>query len=151
MSRAEPVILTNMCMVTDGKDNVLVQNRSDPNWPGIVFPGGHVDPGESFVDSVIREVREETGLTVKNPRLCGVKQFQTDSDARYVVFFYKATRYSGELRSSDEGAVYWVPRQELHKQKLSIDMMEMVRVMESENLSEFYYYTEDGNWKYSLL
>ena len=151
MSREERAEFTNMCMITDGAGNVLVLDRRNPDWPGVTFPGGHVEPGESFTESVIREVQEETGLTVEDPVLCGVKQFQTESDARYVVFFYKATRYSGNLRSSNEGAVYWVPRQELHKQKLSIDMMEMVRVMESESLNEFYYYTEAGNWQYKLL
>lgn len=151
MAREERAIFTNMCMITDGAGNVLVLDRQNPDWPGVTFPGGHVEPGESFTESVIREVQEETGLTVEDPVLCGIKQFQTESDARYVVFFYKATRYSGVLQSSSEGAVYWVPRQELHKQKLSIDMMEMVRVMESENLSEFYYYKENGSWKYLLL
>ena len=105
MAREENAVFTNMCMITDGVGNVLVLDRQNPDWPGITFPGGHVEPGESFTESVIREVQEETGLTVEDPVLCGVKQFQTKSDARYVVFFYKATRYSGTLRSSDEGKV----------------------------------------------
>ena len=151
MAREERAVFTNMCMLTDGNGNVLVQDRLASDWPGIAFPGGHVEPGESFTESVIREVREETGLTIENPVLCGVKQFQTESDARYVVLFYQANRYSGVLRSSDEGQVYWLPRQELPRQKLSIDMMDMVRIMESETLSEFYYYKEDDNWKYKLL
>ena len=75
MGRKETVELTNMCMVEDGKGNVLVQNRLDPNWSGIVYPGGHVEAGESITASVIREIREETGLTIENPTLCGVKQF----------------------------------------------------------------------------
>ena len=131
--------------------NVLVEDRLNPDWPGVTFPGGHVEPGESFVDSVIREVYEETGLTIEDPVLCGVKQFQTDDDARYVVFFFKANRYHGQLHSSDEGKVYWIPREELSQQKLSIDMMDMMAVMESDQLSEFYYYKEDGNWKMKLL
>lgn len=151
MEREERAIFTNMCMVTDGNGNVLVQDRQKPDWPGVAFPGGHVESGEAFTESVIREVREETGLTVEDPVLCGTKQFQTDSGARYVVFFYKASKYHGTLRSSDEGKVFWLPRKELANQALSIDMMEMVRVMESENLSEFYYQKVEGNWKYTLF
>ena len=61
MSRQIPVTLTNMCMIRDG-DRILVQERIDPDWPGVTFPGGHVESGESFAASVIREVFEETGL-----------------------------------------------------------------------------------------
>ena len=150
MARAEMAVFTNMCMITDG-EKVLVQDRKDPAWPGITFPGGHVEKNESFVDSVIREVFEETGLTIENPTLCGMKQFQDKQDARYVVFFYKATRFSGELKSSDEGEVFWIPRQDLPNYPLAPDMLEMVRVMETETLSEFYYYKEDSNWKHKLL
>lgn len=56
MSRIEKTIFTNMCMVYDDNGNVLVQNRLNPDWPGITFPGGHVDAGESFTDAAIREV-----------------------------------------------------------------------------------------------
>ncbi len=151
MAREEQAVFTNMCMVTDGAGNLLVQDRLNPNWPGITFPGGHVEPGESFTESVIREVQEETGLTVENPVLCGIKQFQTHSGARYVVLFYKASRFHGTLHSSDEGKVFWLPREELASQVLAPDMMEMVRVMESEGLSEFYYEKTDGHWHLRLL
>ena len=45
MARRETVVLTNMCMVYDGEGNILVQDRLDPEWPGVTFPGGHVEPG----------------------------------------------------------------------------------------------------------
>lgn len=151
MAKAEPAIFTNMCMVCDGAGNILVQDRKKPDWPGLCFPGGHVEPGESFVASVIREVWEETGLRIEDPTLCGTKQFQTDNGERYVVLFYRASRFSGELHSSDEGEVFWIPRKALSQHQLSIDMEDMVRVFESDNLSEFYYYEECGNWKYQLL
>ena len=150
MAREEKAVFTNMCMISDGNGNVLVQDRLNPDWSGITFPGGHVEPEEAFTLSVIREVYEETGLTIEDPVLCGTKQFQTKSGARYVVFFYKASKYHGTLQSSSEGKVYWLPRAELSNQKLAPDMMEMVRVMESENFSEFYYQKFEGNWKYTL-
>ena len=56
MARTEPCILTNMCMLRQG-DRVLVQDRNDPDWPGITFPGGHVEPGESLAPSSGRSVR----------------------------------------------------------------------------------------------
>ena len=151
MARMEEAIFTNLCMVYDGAGNILVQDRKDPDWPGLCFPGGHVEPGESFVESVIREVWEETGLMVENPTLCGTKQFQTKEGARYVVLFYKATRWHGQLRSSDEGEVFWIPRGTLNQYTLCDDFEDMIRVFESDHLSEFYYYKEDGSWKLKLL
>lgn len=151
MARSEQAIFTNLCMVYDDVGNILVQDRLDPTWPGICFPGGHVEPGESFVESVIREVQEETGLTIENPKLCGTKQFQTNNGERYVVFFYKTNRFSGELRSSDEGKVFWLPRKELEQYTLVDDFMDMVKVFESDDLSEFYYYTDNDQWKLKLL
>lgn len=151
MARSEQAIFTNLCMVYDGAGNILVQDRKKPDWPGLCFPGGHVEPGESFVESVIREVWEETGLTIENPILCGTKQFQTRRGERYVVFFYKTNRFSGQLRSSDEGEVFWIPRETLPNYTLCDDFLDMVRVFEDDTLSEFYYYKQDGNWKLKLL
>ena len=108
MARMEEVELTNMCMVCDGKGNVLVQNKKgDRTWHGWNFPGGHVEQGEFVTPSVIREVREETGLTIENPKLCGIKEFHKEQDGkRFIVFLYVASRFSGELRSSDEGGCF---------------------------------------------
>ena len=103
MAREEMCVLTNMCMVYDG-NQILVQDRMNPDWPGITFPGGHIEPKESFVESVIREVKEETGLDISNVQLCGMKQWtHREGKYRYIVFFYKTNTYSGELKSSDEG------------------------------------------------
>ncbi len=151
MSRSEKAVFTNLCMVYDDAGNILVQDRKDPDWPGLCFPGGHVEPGESFVESVIREIWEETGLTVSQPKLCGTKQFETKNGERYVVFFYKTNRFSGQLRSSAEGDVFWIPKTDLHKYTLCSDFESMIQVFESDELSEFYYYKENGDWKLKLL
>ena len=151
MSRAEQAIFTNLCMVYDDAGNILVQDRKDPDWPGLCFPGGHVEPGESFVESVIREVWEETGLTIEKPVLCGTKQFQTKKGERYVVLFYKTDRFSGELKSSDEGEVFWIPREKLTDYVLVDDFENMVKVFESDDLSEVQYYRENGKLNVKLL
>ena len=123
----EKAVFTNMCMVErDGM--VLMQERNDEDWPGVVFPGGHVEEGESFTEAVIREVREETGLTIEQPELCGVKQFQTGEGARYVVFLYRAARFSGEPVSSDEGRVFWVKKEDVLLQPLASGVKPMVEV-----------------------
>ena len=106
MNRRESVEFVNMCMIKNG-DKVLVQDRVSPDWPGITFPSGHVERGESFVDAVIREVREETGLTISKPQLCGIKHWYDDEDYRYVVLLYKTEHFTGELQSSNEGKVWW--------------------------------------------
>lgn len=155
MSKDEKAIFTNMCMVyddrADGTRNILVQNRLKKDWPGIAFPGGHVEYKESFSQSVIREVKEETGLDIENPILCGIKQFQTKDDARYVVIFFKTNQFNGILTSSGEGEVFWINRDNLNEYKLSNDFEEMLNIFESETLSELYYYKDDGILKKNIF
>jgi 8-oxo-dGTP diphosphatase len=138
MARRETVVLTNMCMVYDNQGNILVQDRLDPDWPGVTFPGGHVEPGESFTKAVIREVWEETGLTSEHPRLCGLKQFPEEDGTRYIVMLYKANQFSGELRSSCEGNVFWIKRGELENYPLPVSFDQMIRVFEDDSLGEQY-------------
>ena len=138
MARRETVVLTNMCMVYDNQGNILVQDRLDPEWPGITFPGGHVEPGEAFTKAVIREVWEETGLTIEHPRLCGLKQFPEEDGTRYIVMLYKANRFSGELRSSREGNVFWIKRGELENYPLPESFDQLIRVFEDDSLGEQY-------------
>lgn len=146
MARTETVTLTNMCMVTDGI-RVLVQNRVDPDWSGYTFPGGHVEKGESFTDAVIREVREETGLTIESPRLCGIKDWPEADGSRYMVLLYRADRFSGTLASSGEGEVSWVALDTLRSLPLADSMENMLRVFLEEEISEQYYFQQpDGQW-----
>lgn len=147
MSRLEEVELTNMCMICDSKGNVLVQDKkNNPYWSGWNFPGGHVEPGEYVTPSVIREMQEETGLTVKNPKLCGIKEFHKSKDGkRYIVFLYVATEFSGELKDSKEGPVFWYPIDGLRSSDRLIDGFdEMLDVFTKDNISEVYYERQDG-------
>lgn len=108
MSRARLVELTNLCVICDGS-RVLVQDKVGC---GVVFPGGHVEPGESMLSSVIREMREETGLVIEHPTLCGIKDWMREDGTRFIVALYRADRFSGSLKSSEEGRVFWMERED---------------------------------------
>lgn len=145
MPRFEQVELTNVCLLhRDGK--YLLQNRVSSDWHGYALPGGHVEPNESIVESVKREMKEETGLDVINPRLCGIKQFPKNG-GRYLVFLFEATEFSGELRSSDEGEMRWLSREQLKSVKTVDDLDLLIDTMLDPNLSEFQYIVEDGEWR----
>ena len=142
MSRLEEVELTNMCMICDEKGNVLVQDKKNhPTWHGWNFPGGHVEKGEYVTPSVIREMKEETGLLIENPKLCGIKEFHKLKDGkRYIVFLYIADKFSGELKSSSEGDIFWYPLAELYLSDKLIDGFgEMLPVFTTDGISEVYY------------
>lgn len=139
--RTEMVELTNLCMIKDG-DKYLLQNRVKKDWQGYTFPGGHIEPGESIVQSAIREVKEETGLIMKNPRLVGVKQFWVKS-GRYIVFLFSATKFSGDLRGSNEGEVGWFTKEEMKNIHLVNHFLEHLDVFEGEYL-EYIYESEDS-------
>lgn len=147
----EKAIFTTLCMVCDKNNRVLVQERKSTSWNGIAFPGGHVEIGESFVESVIREVYEETGYHIKTPILCGIKQFQTVSNARYIILLYKANKFDGTLRSSSEGEVFWVNRNDLNNYQLANDMEAMLELFDNPEKSEFYYYNDKDAEAYKIL
>lgn len=146
-SRGEICELTCMTMVYDDQGNVLVQNKHAKTWNGLNFPGGHVEPGESFVECAIREVKEETGLDVWNLKLCGVKQFQNELDERYIVFYFKTNHFSGTIHASEEGEVFWLKRSELFQHKTVEEFDRMVQVFEDDSLNENIYRAgDDGAW-----
>ncbi len=148
MRETERVILTNMCMICNG-DEILVQDRVARGWPGVTFPGGHVEKGESFVRSVIREIKEETGLDISAVKLCGIAQWIHKRD-RYLVLLYRTSQFSGEPKSSREGEVFWIKRAELEKRQMAPGLEDMLKVFENEGLSENYL-TFDGEWRSEIL
>ena len=142
MSRTENAELTVLCLIHD-EERYLLQDRVSEDWKGYTLPGGHVEPGESIVEAVIREMKEETGLTIRNPKLCGVKQFPLkDGDytkGRYLVFLYETSAFEGEIVSSDEGTMHWVDKKDLPNVNLVEDFFDLIDVMTSDGLSEFQY------------
>jgi len=142
--RKQMVELTNMCFIYD-ENIILVQEKAGTSINGgLVFPGGHVEPGESLTQSVIREMKEETGLDIYNPQPCGYKDWIQDDGTRYIVLLYKTNKYEGELKSSEEGHVFWLERKDIDKANLIWNMRELIEIFEGEEYSEFFFEYKNG-------
>lgn len=144
MARKENCELTTLFLLRRG-DEILLQNRVAEDWRGYTLPGGHVEPGESIVEAAVRELYEESGLKAQDPTLCGIKQFPSDG-GRYLVFLFTAEKFSGDLRSSEEGEMVWAKRDEIKNLPTVDDFNGLLTVMESSDLSEFQYILRDGEW-----
>ncbi len=134
----EQVELMNMCMVTDAEGRVLVEDRVKSGWTGVTFPGGHVERGESFTDSTVREIYEETGLRISDLRICGTKQWFNEDGTRCVVICYQTDKYEGQLKSSEEGRVFWTNPEKLSTMRLAPGMEETFRIFFEKNYTEHY-------------
>lgn len=99
--------VTTQVYVFNGHD-LLIQNRKGHAWHGLAVPGGHVKHDEPAMVSAIREVKEETGLDVKDLVLFGTHQYTCPEDGESIAMLYYTTKFSGELKSSEEGEMRWM-------------------------------------------
>lgn len=130
MSNCSKTILTNMCMLYRPDGSFLVENRVKNDWPGINFPGGHVEKGESIVDSVIREMKEETGLLVKNPEFVSFFEWNMpEENVRHLCLLYRSKDFEGELHSSQEGKVFFLKKEDLPNYSLSKDFDQLLEIL----------------------
>lgn len=150
MNRKSEIELTNMCLIYD-KDRILVEEKINGGDTGIVFPGGHVEQGESLRDSVIREMYEETGLKISNPQPCGFKDWIQEDGTRYIVLLYKTNKFEGALKSSEEGKVFWVDRKNIGQLNLIWNMKELLEIFDTDTYSEFFFRIKNGHYKGELL
>lgn len=91
-----------------------VKKSGDMHWGKWNGLGGKIKPGETPEECAIREVREESGLSLEKPRLRGVITFPAfDQFDDWYVFLFTADRFSGSLAESDEGYLKWVEDREL--------------------------------------
>ena len=152
MSKTEIVELTVLCLIQDG-EKILLQNRVKKDWKGYTLPGGHVEAGESFVDAVKREMKEETGLDIQNPKLVGIKQFpfrnEDNVECRYIVLLFKTEEFSGEVVSSSEGEMTWVRYDQLSSLDTVDDLEDLLDVFNNSDLTEFQYLVDGDVWTVS--
>lgn len=111
------IILMNMVKIYNKETGeVLVLDKVKKyGWEGLTFPGGKVEYGESFEDSVIREAKEETNLDIKNPKLVGIITWVTD-ESKDVGLIYETSDFEGELiKENREGKLSWMDYEEFKK------------------------------------
>ena len=108
--------LTSLCYIEkDGCYLVLHRTKKEHDenggkWIGV---GGKFEPGESPLECVQREVKEETGLEMTNPRFRGIVTFVSDEWGTEYMHLFTCTEFTGTLTDCDEGELVWLPKAEL--------------------------------------
>lgn len=149
--------ITNMVMIQNSETGQVIVQERVKSWCGISFPGGHVENGESIYDSAIREIKEETGLDIKNLKACGFMfWFNNKTEDKYFIYFYKSTDYSGDLLDkTDEGKVFWADPKEFKNMKLAPSFKEYLPMFFENKYTEAYCswnddmhpdFTKDNPW-----
>ena len=116
------VKLTIMCMVYKDDGSFLVENRLKKDWPGLTFPGGHVEDDELIEDAVKREMKEETGLELSEIEPRGYIEWNEFGDnVRHLAMLFKTKKYKGTLKSSKEGEIFFIKEEDIGKYLLSND------------------------------
>ena len=110
------MILATLCYIKKEGQTLMVYRNKKPNdmhagkWNGL---GGKFEPGESPEDCIIREVREESGLEIRNPQMRGLLMFPSFKGDDWYVFVFTATEFEGNLIDSPEGKLEWIPNENL--------------------------------------
>lgn len=112
MSARPKTIAATLCYIrSGGRTLMLHRNKKEGDYHRGKYNGlgGKFDAGESPDECVVREIREESGLELLDPRLRGVLTFPAFKDGEdWVVFVYTATRFDGRLGPCPEGTLEWV-------------------------------------------
>ena len=110
--------LTTLCYIEHDDQYLMlhrVKKENDENHDKWIGVGGKFEEGESPEDCLLREVKEETGLTLKEYRLHGIITFVSNEWGTEYMYLYTATKYEGTLTECDEGELVWIPKDELSK------------------------------------
>jgi ADP-ribose pyrophosphatase YjhB (NUDIX family) len=111
--------ISSLCYLeTEGK-LLMLQRNKEPFRGFWTAPGGKLEPGENPRQTIIREIREETGLTLIEPCLQMINsETGPGPDYNWLVFIFRAEKFSGSLRECNEGLLKWIPRQKISDTKI---------------------------------
>ncbi|MEF2965877.1 8-oxo-dGTP diphosphatase [Paenibacillus sp. M1] len=119
----EIIKMYTICLIVNG-NRILLLNRQHDSYKGYIAPGGRIEFPESPMECAIREVKEETGLIVRNLKFKGLAEYMNPNKERYMIFNYITYEFEGDLiADSREGKPEWVQIQDISK----IEMQENFR------------------------
>lgn len=113
--------MTTLCYIEREQEYLMLHRVSkdkDVNKDKWIGVGGHFEEDESPEECLLREVREETGLTLTSYRFRGLVTFLSDKWQTEYMCLYTADGFEGELSECDEGVLTWVPKKDLNKLNL---------------------------------
>ena len=113
--------LTTLCYIEKDDAYLMlhrVSKKNDINHDKWIGVGGHFEKNESPEDCLLREVKEETGLSLTSWRFRGIVTFVSDGDFNEYMCVYTADGFSGEVRECDEGVLEWVKKGDIEKLEL---------------------------------
>ena len=111
---------TTLCYIEQNESYLMlhrVKKKNDENQGKWIGVGGKFEEGESPEDCVLREVKEETGLTLDDYRYRGIVTFVFDADVYFCEYMhlFTASGFHGSMITCDEGDLEWLPKEELYK------------------------------------
>lgn len=130
------MILTTLCYIEKDERYLMlhrvkkVNDQNHDKWIGV---GGKFEEGEAPEECLLREVKEETGLTLTSYRFRGIVSFISDEWENEYMHLFTATEYEGEITDCDEGELVWIPKAELGKLKLWEGDKIFFRMLEEDN------------------
>lgn len=148
MDRTLKVEVTNMAMIVNKKGEVLLQKRTKKDWPGWTLPGGHCEKGENLLQSLKREIKEETGLTINKATLKGVMEYKTEKGQdMYLVFLYLCKDFTGNLHDSNEGHLQFTDLKTVKEEEWAMDMDALLKVLLNEEYTDIVFVKKkDGSY-----
>jgi 8-oxo-dGTP diphosphatase len=148
------MVLATLCYVKHGGHTLMVHRNKKANdihqgkWNGL---GGKFEMGETPEECVIREVSEESGLSICNPKLRGLLIFPKFKGNDWYVFVFTATEFTGDLIDSPEGRLEWIPHEKILELNLwESDHIFMPWIQEGKFFSAKFEYEEDEMRRYSV-
>ena len=149
------IILATLCYVKRDGHTLMVHRNKKVNdihegkWNGL---GGKFEAGETPEECVSREILEESGLSIQNPKLCGLLMFPNFKGNDWYVFVFTARDFSGELIDFPEGKLEWIPDEKILELNLwESDHIFLPWIQESKFFSAKFEYEENKMRGYDVV